>query len=1396
MAFTLDPQTGKITFGAVADLTHDAISRDIASEFGVSETFNDNFVTDKFTDVGTGVSVNTNSQVIDWVSQNIVGDNGSYVDLESVSDTEWVLRFKLNFSTLTLGAPSANFYVGMSDDNVTMAGAGTQDMISFHVHYHNSTQKFGAFDTDNATVPKGDGNDFDVDGVPLTGTDYYVELRRTSGTGYDLTLFSDRDYTVVIATGSGTCSANTVGLRYLKVAEHSGVGGAFMEGSINDVQFWDGITVPVITSNNWRMRFKLDITDLDISSGADLSLWVGMMSEDATSDSTNLQDGFQLGVFVDNILNKFVVNTPNNQAPRSSGIDQTMTTLPSENTFFIEMKRDSETETTVSFYTDETFTATSEVKTGITGITGTSGLKYLKLFNDVLGNNANTMDGTFDDFTFTDLTDEVAGVEEETFLVDAFIQALGDNGCAIIFSDNFATSTNWTQTGSQVTIASGEIQGWGADATAQRVTHDLVTPLNDDQWTTEFEFEFSAENNTAHDILVLTDTDTVSSTLQDHIVCRFGSSNNPVFALLHGGNSAIGAGSAIAGDASINTRYFVRLQRLSSEVARLTVFTTGFDQALFGTVDVDLTLFGGTPTGLRYVISETSDLGGSGRTLTGIIDNLSIKGCRTFTADAFVQELDQEETFIVDALLQAQGGLCGISLANLKAYWTFDETSGVLVNQATSIGSVDSLGTSADGTVGGEIDRQITGQVSDSYDFEGATETQAGNRITIGSSDSQFNFMHTPNGEGTFNFWINPTGGVNSDIFIDQNNSGANTGFNIQLTAEDKINTRFRNGSTQDLLSTFNSVVTLSTGVFTMVTVVWDETTGADVYFNGVLIASHVRNGNTASSSDADHPLTIGTRTDAQASVTYDGLLDEATAWDRKLTANEIAILYDLNNAGNAIQEGNQATCVFVDALLQSLGDGGSCTSSIYTDDMSSATSWISSDTTPPGFADITGGVLAWEGLADGSNDTIATDLTLPSRVGKVLDDTSFRVRFKQSYGSVGLLTHFNHEFFHVSDSDHTVNAGTGSEDAIGFHVQIGGGSPTQVVIPFYKNGSSTKVQAVGTLHTISTGSTFFYEIIRNSATSVTWNVYSDPLYTALVSTLTDSAVPASVGGLKYFKGGNWAFGNIANLLLGSVDDLEILTIGTTGNVGCADVDAILLVVTIDKTFDVDAILVNRIDKTFLVDTFSEAVQTETFDINAILKATQTFNFTIDGLLSITPSELYCVDALIQDTFDEDFTVDVRLSALEEFTVDASIVRNKFFTLDAFPQAISDEEFLIDSRVVLRIEKTFLVDAFTQEAPQIPVEFFIDAIIRYAQGSAVGEFGAIPDLIIRVLRENGTLTGRGIVDEIVIITTAEDFPFRGKNSRIKNWLNRLRLDGLIQEDGSSPDWYKTIWSLV
>ena len=90
----------------------------------------------------------------------------------------------------------------------------------------------------------------------------------------------------------------------------------------------------------------------------------------------------------------------------------------------------------------------------------------------------------------------------------------------------------------------------------------------------------------------------------------------------------------------------------------------------------------------------------------------------------------------------------GVSKTGLKAYYTFNESSGNIVNQATSAGSSDSLGSNADMTISGATYSQ-TGKVGNALSFDGSNDYG-----TLGSSLSQWNLFHGT-GDWSINFWVN-----------------------------------------------------------------------------------------------------------------------------------------------------------------------------------------------------------------------------------------------------------------------------------------------------------------------------------------------------------------------------------------------------------------------------------------------------------------------------------------------------------------------------------------------------------------------------------------------------------------------------------------------------------------
>src|SRR3990170_4799325 len=400
MTFTLDPETQKITFGVVSDLTNDAISIPLADQFGVSELFRDRFVysSQVLADVAwvpndsakmranIGTEVLDFNAVLDSTVDSIVHDIGG-----TINNTAWVLRFSVEFTTLVESLSNVLF-IGISDSNQTTGSGSAQDGLWLGLQHTVLFHRVGSMDTD-ASLPASASFDNFTDYALSTGVKYYVEIKRTAS-----------NYTASILTATGTCPVGVTGLRYIKVMNQSTITqtGNF-QGTIDDVQFWNGTTVPAITSNHWRIRYKLDITNLDggTSGAIDKRLYIGLFDEDAISGADNPQDGFFFYLAIDQTNKFFLVKTPNGEQPKLASNDATFSTIPSVTTYYVEMKRDSNTGT-VSLYPDDTFTTPTETES-TSALSGTLGLRYLKLMNDVTFSGTGAIDGTFDDFEFNDL---------------------------------------------------------------------------------------------------------------------------------------------------------------------------------------------------------------------------------------------------------------------------------------------------------------------------------------------------------------------------------------------------------------------------------------------------------------------------------------------------------------------------------------------------------------------------------------------------------------------------------------------------------------------------------------------------------------------------------------------------------------------------------------------------------------------------------------------------------------------------------------------------------------------------------------------------------------------------------------------------------------------------------
>ena len=191
-------------------------------------------------------SVNASTEKLDFDWDN--GDGGSdkqmRYDLTSVA-TNWILRFKLNWSVVTAQS-NAYMYVGLTDN---VGGAGVSQS-GFELRFINALlaqyTNFGVNQL-SSELPHnvgGSGNNM----VYTAAKDYYVEMKK-DGTSLTATVFENSDYTGMWQTATETITTTiTPSLRYLHFWNSMSANTGIWEGTIDDVEFYNDATTAVKTT--------------------------------------------------------------------------------------------------------------------------------------------------------------------------------------------------------------------------------------------------------------------------------------------------------------------------------------------------------------------------------------------------------------------------------------------------------------------------------------------------------------------------------------------------------------------------------------------------------------------------------------------------------------------------------------------------------------------------------------------------------------------------------------------------------------------------------------------------------------------------------------------------------------------------------------------------------------------------------------------------------------------------------------------------------------------------------------------------------------------------------------------------------------------------------------------
>ena len=185
------------------------------------------------------VDIDTGNTELDFHIES--GTNGAkgYIDLTSVSDTQWVLRFeKVNFSTInTYG----EMWLGLS--SITSAnGANSGSMVAARPGDYGDSDDYLAVQSFNSSTTEVTGNEVRPD--YSTGVDYDIEIKRTSATAVEAKLYTN-NFGTLVGTSSSTISGTT-GLRYLFVGSRHNTGAGNTNtnfvGTIQSVKFWNNTT--------------------------------------------------------------------------------------------------------------------------------------------------------------------------------------------------------------------------------------------------------------------------------------------------------------------------------------------------------------------------------------------------------------------------------------------------------------------------------------------------------------------------------------------------------------------------------------------------------------------------------------------------------------------------------------------------------------------------------------------------------------------------------------------------------------------------------------------------------------------------------------------------------------------------------------------------------------------------------------------------------------------------------------------------------------------------------------------------------------------------------------------------------------------------------------------------
>ena len=238
----------------IGDYTTPA-SATASSETGTTATITDNFSSDNFTDVGSGIEVS--GGVLGGSFNRSATNNGSYRAITALSDTTWLCRFKMIINSVS--TETNGVFIGLSDTIGTSGSSAARDGLGLFIRYDG-----GLFSTICAPNGVTWATTFTNMTTAPSVTTIYVTMKRLSSTSFTVAYSSTAAYSEDIESKNITVSSSIIGLdNFIIQNMNDGLSSTDdFDVDIDDLKIYDGITtatsflavnaVDTFTDTNWK----------------------------------------------------------------------------------------------------------------------------------------------------------------------------------------------------------------------------------------------------------------------------------------------------------------------------------------------------------------------------------------------------------------------------------------------------------------------------------------------------------------------------------------------------------------------------------------------------------------------------------------------------------------------------------------------------------------------------------------------------------------------------------------------------------------------------------------------------------------------------------------------------------------------------------------------------------------------------------------------------------------------------------------------------------------------------------------------------------------------------------------------------------------------------------------